>query len=76
MENDFFAKDLALLKRGGTFAIERGGQTQPGVVCRLSNDDSRLVFSEGGDAVGIDPISAHAVHFVDSGRKDQDGASV
>jgi len=64
-ENEFFKKDLAILQRGGSFEISKDGGEAALIRCKLSDDDSRLEF----EPATIDPISAHAVHFIE-GPKD------
>jgi hypothetical protein len=65
-ENEFFIKDLPVLQKGGSFEVARDGGEAAILVCKLSDDDGRLEF----DPPTIDPISAHAVHYVESEYKD------
>lgn len=58
-----FVKRLTI---GGSFEISRDDGEAALIRCKLSDDDSRLEF----EPASIDPISAHAVHFIE-GPKDQ-----
>ena len=49
------------MQKGGSFEISKDGGEAVLIRCKLSDDDSRLEFKPAA----IDPISAHAVHFIE-----------